>query len=234
MLYHGIYLSRVVRCLDFACKRCGVIIVVKQSQRYLMIVVEDQNCGLVLREEHTHPGKCLPLLLSFRSFFFCRFCKMLMNSTQVRWWTLSLSLLEFMCMNAVLLHFYTEALIRWIQSRVCGCSSQKAGTRHDLGFEALHLLFTVRRQVPRLVRKRGGHIRSSQQEDKEIQCPPEANCIDEYLGNQTVQEECGESVECLIRDMMELKLFPKLERRRRHLNQANSNCLVLFVQAIIL
>ncbi|CAK9202709.1 unnamed protein product [Sphagnum troendelagicum] len=79
--------------------------------------------------------------------------------------------------------------------------------------------YTVRRQVPRLVRKRGGHIRSSQQEDKEIQCPPEANCIDEYLGNQTVQEECGESVECLIRDMMELKLFPKLERRRRHLNQ---------------
>jgi hypothetical protein len=56
------------------------------------------------------------------------------------------------------------------------------------------------------------------------------------LGNQTVQEECGESVECLIRDMMELKLFPKLERRRRHLNQANStfNCLVLFVGAIIL
>jgi hypothetical protein len=84
MLYHGIYLSRVVRCLDFACKRCGVIIVVKQSQRYLMIVVEDQNRGLVLREEHTHPGKCLPLLLSFRFFFFCRFCKMLMNSTQVR------------------------------------------------------------------------------------------------------------------------------------------------------
>ncbi|KAH8944478.1 hypothetical protein BDL97_13G112800 [Sphagnum fallax] len=79
--------------------------------------------------------------------------------------------------------------------------------------------YTVRRQVPRLVRKQGGHIRSSQQEDKEIQCPPEANCIDEYLGNQTVQEECGESVECLIRDMMELKLFPKLERRRRHLNQ---------------
>lgn len=219
MLYHGIYLSRVVRCLDFACKRCGVIIVVKQSQRYLMIVVEDQNRGLVLREEHTHPGKCLPLLLSFRFFFFCRFCKMLMNSTQVRWWTLSLSLLEFMCTNAVLLHFYTEALIRWIQSWVCGCSSKKAGTCHDLGFEALHLLFTVRRQVPRLVRKRGGHIGSSQQEDKEIQCPPEANCIDEYLGNQTVQEERGESVECLIRDMMELKLFPKLERRRRHLNQ---------------
>jgi hypothetical protein len=74
-----------VRCLDFACKRCGVIIVVKQSQRYLMIVVEDQNCGLLLQEEHTHAGKCLPLLLSFRSFFFCRFCKMLMNSTQVRW-----------------------------------------------------------------------------------------------------------------------------------------------------
>lgn len=60
----------------------------------------DQNRGLVLQEEHTHPGNCLPLLLSFRSFFFCRFCKMLMNSTQVRWWTLSLSLLEFMCMNA--------------------------------------------------------------------------------------------------------------------------------------
>jgi hypothetical protein len=46
-----------------------VIIVVKQSQHYLMIVVEDQNCGLVLQEEHTHPGNCLPLLLSFRSFF---------------------------------------------------------------------------------------------------------------------------------------------------------------------
>ncbi len=235
MLYHGIYLSRVVRCLDFACKRCGVIIVVKQSQRYLMIVVEDQNRRLVLREEHTHPGKCLPLLLSSRSFSSAGFARC--------WWTVhrfvgepSLSLCLNLCawMNAVLLHFYTEALIRWIQSRVCGCSSKKAGTRHDLGFEALHLLFTVRRQVPRLVRKRGGHIGSSQQQDKEIQCPPEANCIDEYLGNQTVQEECGESVECLIRDMMELKLFPKLERRRRHLNQANSNCLVLFVQAIIL
>lgn len=79
MLYHGIYLSRVVRCLDFACKRCGVIIVVKQSQRYLMIVVEDQNRRLVLREEHTHPGKCLPLLLSSRSFSSAGFARC--------WWT---------------------------------------------------------------------------------------------------------------------------------------------------
>ncbi len=159
------------------------------------------------------------------------------------WWTVhrfvgepSLSLSAWIYVHECSSPAFRYWSSHWIQSQVCGCSSKKAGTRHDLGFEALHLLFTVRRQVPRLVRKRGGHIGSSQQEDKEIWCPPEPNCIDEYLGNQTVQEECGESVECLIRDMMELKLFPKLERRRRHLNQANSNfnCLVLFVGAIIL
>ncbi|KAJ7524771.1 hypothetical protein O6H91_17G020500 [Diphasiastrum complanatum] len=75
--------------------------------------------------------------------------------------------------------------------------------------------YTVRLHVPRLVSKRGRAIAKIQVEGE--------NCIDSKLksGSSEASEVNlkDDAVNSLISDLKELKLFPKLEYRRRHLNQ---------------
>lgn len=72
------------------------------------------------------------------------------------------------------------------------------------------------RQVPRLVRKRG-RVHTPQQERNEIETLLVEDVGDD-LGHENKQP-APTTMEGLTESLKELKLFPKLEHRWRHLNQ---------------
>lgn len=80
---------------------------------------------------------------------------------------------------------------------------------HDIDEE-----YSVRRWVPRLVHRRGRSIRLQRNEDLTAEEPEQSICMPKDSDITTAIE-----VDNLAAQLKELRLFPKLEHRRRHLNQ---------------
>jgi hypothetical protein len=78
------------------------------------------------------------------------------------------------------------------------------------------LLIPVLRRVPRLVRKRG-RVHIPQQEGNKVE-PLLVEDVRDGPGHEHKQP-APTTMEGLTESLKELKLFPKLEHRRRHLNQ---------------
>lgn len=78
-------------------------------------------------------------------------------------------------------------------------------------------LISVLRRVPRLVNKRG-RVKLPQLEKETAENLVEDEAGEDWNGNQK-KEQTSVGVENLIERMKELKVFPKLEYRRRHLKQ---------------